>query len=1165
MNFRGVTAAQVSDTQLISELKDGMPVLFYDPTYRDFKQRSIKVDARLNFLYVLASNVSVNVPVSALKEQEPVIRRLELIMGVTAGKKALQICREQGVAHVCLSAESAVVVHASSDAGEVTADHMLIFASSEQRLAPCIQACLDALPPPEARRQEATRIIKGYVSRQTGEKFAASNRLPPLREIVLQDTSAIFDLSVQNLELNVTFGDHASSSGSTYAAGTPANLQLGDCKSMAAKLAAGLGGGLAATEQASIALALEEVVTLRRWGTGLSPSVFRGNLARFLLDEWAVGAMVPQDSDFQGVCAEVMEGLAQSRRGPWMSGKATMQASLKAVQQRLQLETAFVEAVERCCSAGILKPPRRVASNTPWLSGVGMGPQEPPAKALLPSSIPVQVESSDQPAFASKVAKLEVLINFDDTDRMSEKLHELMENLKSAGITCSEQHVYQNVVFTDAYGRTFRLGEEPEKTPRKELFPMIMRYSPWHEAVDGKVTDMRFVESRARSWKEAAEGIIQKLDQECVRYGQLLGIDAHTGRPNDEAIFSAHFSPQLPDGGALGLCYQADETKESSWAPLYERANARMVNKEVVSMTASCSRDGSRVLYCFYYNKPRVLEQVEVVESRASSWTVASNDIIQKLYDANVKAGQVLWMDAHSNPAGGPVVFSAHFSKALPGTGPLGIKCEAYEGQYSWKEFYIQCARQVVELALHKEDVLGITYSFHEHDRCVGYLFYQDSSAIPVMSLRGQRALLLDNRGEQGSESIFEVSHDSKAEDASWFKRVLSMTLCCAGGAAVSRLAARDSSSEQPAKLSPWEHRSVVSGRWRWTGGDDSRPDALPTATAGVDSNAGRHADIPIARADLNAGRRANTPIPRADLNAGQHGQHEDMSTARADLTRNGIPDAVQQAIAPARSGPTAASGIDVPGERQVHKVATCDNLNRTGIPEVDQTFVDTRSVIATDTRNSSELHSIPISEADGFQMFVGRDTFPGSDAHSMDASNLAACKRHCRQRGFGAFVVYNNTAHFRQQSPEECRAKLSESLGSTVFVNVGNNDIPPPFHGSDEITPAGKETFDAAEHSSASRVSCILGQDTSASDGTYITGEHQNARKVTSGAVEHISPSKVTSVTGETGNVSKVSAIAEKKPRRRKLDPTLHIIEKAQQARNLDELPREACRCTHQ
>merc|ERR1719362_1115354 len=170
------------------------------------------------------------------------------------------------------------------------------------------------------------------------------------------------------MDLHVTFGPEvvkgkSSSSSCTFEVNTPANLSFNDCRSKAARLAAELGGELPATERATIALALEEVVTLRRWGTGLSPSVFRGNLARFLLDEWAVGAMVPQDADFQGVCQEVMDGLAQSRRGPWLSGKATMQASLRAVQQRIQLETAFVEAVERCCSAGILKPPRRVASS----------------------------------------------------------------------------------------------------------------------------------------------------------------------------------------------------------------------------------------------------------------------------------------------------------------------------------------------------------------------------------------------------------------------------------------------------------------------------------------------------------------------------------------------------------------------------------------------------------------------------------------------------------------------------------------------------------------------------------------------------------------------------------------------------------------------------------
>lgn len=76
-------------------------------------------------------------------------------------------------------------------------------------------------------------------------------------------------------------------------------------------------------------------------------------------------------------------------------------------------------------------------------------------------------------------------------------------------------------------------------------------------------------------------------------------------------------------------------------------------------------------------------------------------------------------------------------------------------------------------------------------------------------------------------------------------------------------------------------------------------------------------------------------------------------------------------------------------------------------------------------------------SEA-GFDTAVGRDCFPGEDAHAMSAADLAACRRVCVQRGFGAFTVFHGQAYFRAQPPAACAGALEEAEGATCYVRRG-------------------------------------------------------------------------------------------------------------------------------
>jgi len=180
--------------------------------------------------------------------------------------------------------------------------------------------------------------------------------------------------------------------------------------------------------------------------------------------------------------------------------------------------------------------------------------------------------------------------------------------------------------------------------------------------------------------------------------------------------------------------------------------------------------------------------------------------------------------------------------------------------------------------------------------------------------------------------------------------------------------------------------------------------------------------------------------------------------------------------------------------------------------------------------------------EADGFQVFAGMDTFTGSDVYMMPASDIAACKQLCIERGLGAFVVYNGTAYFRQQSPEQCRAKLVRRSGATTFV-VADNDAPP----------------------TATRSRAEVRNERNEPRGNY----RQAARSHSQGSRDGDERSHTSSLLRETTSSSKVSPSVEKKnARRRKLDPTLHLIaspEARQTTRMPGDAPREACRCNHQ
>jgi len=241
------------------------------------------------------------------------------------------------------------------------------------------------------------------------------------------------------------------------------------------------------------------------------------------------------------------------------------------------------------------------------------------------------------------------------------------------------------------------------------------------------LSDVKSVECRAGSWDAAANGVIEALQRERVQSGQIIAIDAHNNGPNEEAIFSAHYSRELPAIGPLCVQFERHNSNEMEWSAFYEAAHAQARGKDVISITGSCNSSNGAVMYVFYNvnREPpvRADAHVQFVEARAKSWNAAASAVIAKLLEQDVTSGQVLWIDAHNNGPDEDAIFSAHYSRRLPATGGR-IEYESQNGKYGWRKFYDNAANHIAFHNLTKADIKGLTGSCNCDGRSVMYVFY---------------------------------------------------------------------------------------------------------------------------------------------------------------------------------------------------------------------------------------------------------------------------------------------------------------------------------------------------------------------------------------------------------------------------------------------------------
>jgi len=75
--------------------------------------------------------------------------------------------------------------------------------------------------------------------------------------------------------------------------------------------------------------------------------------------------------------------------------------------------------------------------------------------------------------------------------------------------------------------------------------------------------------------------------------------------------------------------------------------------------------------------------------------------------------------------------------------------------------------------------------------------------------------------------------------------------------------------------------------------------------------------------------------------------------------------------------------------------------------------------------------------EEEGFMVYGGQDAFANKNAHTMPAMDIAACRKVCQERGYGAFTVWSNQAYFRSEGAAEIKEGMKRAGGTTMYVNL--------------------------------------------------------------------------------------------------------------------------------
>eukprot|EP01062_Namystynia_karyoxenos_P060147 TRINITY_DN51644_c0_g1_i1.p1 TRINITY_DN51644_c0_g1~~TRINITY_DN51644_c0_g1_i1.p1 ORF type:complete len:1007 (+),score=332.25 TRINITY_DN51644_c0_g1_i1:75-3095(+) len=102
-------------------------------------------------------------------------------------------------------------------------------------------------------------------------------------------------------------------------------------------------------------------------------------------------------------------------------------------------------------------------------------------------------------------------------------------------------------------------------------------------------------------------------------------------------------------------------------------------------------------------------------------------------------------------------------------------------------------------------------------------------------------------------------------------------------------------------------------------------------------------------------------------------------------------------------------------------------------------------TVAAPEAKRSDDKGAPPSDKTTEWEVFRGKDAFAGSNAHEMDAGDIADCRREAVQRGCGGFVVWKGRAYLRRQPPGELKAALRPVAEATTHIAPESTYRPAP------------------------------------------------------------------------------------------------------------------------
>lgn len=319
----------------VSTMEEGVQVLFYSPTNHGFERRVVKVDNKLDFLFIMDTK-------DKNKGNPPFAVRITQIIRLADATDALKICEGNGIIDKTMSLENVLAVQFSTDPEVVLPplDKVFVFLSApQQQLRECIELCIherfqrpiEADFPKQENKTSMVRELAGGMNRKLAEVNGA----------ILEDISQVFDNACPDLILQVLLKPD-----NTPLTLRARNVDKQRCYDTIGQMVGGTEYYVQPLDQTRLAFTLRDIVSLKEWA-GRIHSAFKNRFWDFINEPKFLAASIPPDAEFQNVVksaaqqAERREPDAKSKDMGQRLGEASARSSIKALQNFLELEGEY--------------------------------------------------------------------------------------------------------------------------------------------------------------------------------------------------------------------------------------------------------------------------------------------------------------------------------------------------------------------------------------------------------------------------------------------------------------------------------------------------------------------------------------------------------------------------------------------------------------------------------------------------------------------------------------------------------------------------------------------------------------------------------------------------------------------------------------------------------